>query len=96
MRQFVLEPMHLIDGGVIKLFLNLCLHATQIKTGPNRLATLAKHRLKADEVSRLRMIIDVFAGLKVYSFPRKLRFVTRFCSHVGSFQINRRYEIETT
>ena len=76
MKQFVLEPMHLVDGGVIKLFLDFILYAPHIKTtasGPNRLASITKHRLEADQVARLRLVIDMYAGLQVYSFPRKLR-----------------------
>ena len=72
-KQFVLEPMHLVDGGVIKLFLDFILHAPQIKTGPNRLAAIAKHRMKPDQVYRLRVIIDVYSRLQVSFFPRRIR-----------------------
>lgn len=82
-KQFVLEGMHLVDGGVLKLFMDFALHSTaSMGSGPNRLASIAEHKLKPDEANMLEVIVDLYATLQLSVFPRKIRLII---SYVSSF-----------
>ena len=74
-KQFALEAMHLVDGGVLKLFMEFILHSSQsMGSGPNRLAAIAGHKLKAGEVDMLEFILDFYSTLQLDVFPRRIRY----------------------
>jgi hypothetical protein len=70
--QPVQEPMHLVDGGVIKQFLECLLYSGPGKH-KSRLATINQHRMSATDYGKLRVIFRYYKRLQLDEFPRKMR-----------------------
>lgn len=78
-RQFIQETMHLIDGGVIKLFHEIFLHSTR-SSHSSRIAVEGGYRMAANDFANTDYIIRTYAAHQIEEFPSKLRQGILYCS----------------
>jgi hypothetical protein len=74
-QQAVMEFMHLGDGGVIKMTLELILYAGPSKHA-SRLAVLNKYRISPTDFAKLSRVFVFYKSIQIDDFPRKMRLVT--------------------
>ena len=72
--QAVMEPMHLFEGGAVKMFTDILLYSTAARHD-SRLAKAFSHRLSAADISNLDEVLMFYKRIMLCSFPRKLRRV---------------------
>jgi hypothetical protein len=70
--QVVIETMHLVDGGVIKSFLEYLLYSGTAKHD-SRMAKLKQHRLPTTDFNNINSVLAVYKTIAIDDFHRKFR-----------------------
>ena len=70
----VIEPMHEIDGGVLKFFGEFFLNSGASKHS-SPLAVKVGHRITSTDYKNLEYVLEVYCAMQIDDFPRKVRYL---------------------